>query len=175
MSKKKRRLEASNGLSRTAEPTSFVDTRGVHPFPTWNDTTVLTPELEERFQSWVKENKIRDVDHPDANYDYRGAWLANMKADPKDMHWPDQFKQHGHETFSNESQYARGRYDAGHWQGEKYVPAPVAPQIDIDVTSPEFNRQALTPTQGVQTGAAPVVDPEEALRMRAAALRPVIR
>lgn len=156
---KTRRLSASNGL---AENPSFVDMRGVHPWETRNDTTVLTPEMEARFQEWVKQQKIRDVDLPDSNYDYRGAWLAGMSADPKaDMHWPDQFKQHGHETFSNESQYARGPYDAGHWEGDKYVPPPVAPPIDIDVTSQAYNR--------------PVDPEEEALRMRAAARIPTAR
>ena len=159
------------------ENPSFIDLRGVAPMPTENDTTLLTPETEAKFQQWVVQNKIRDVDHPDSHYDYRGAWLAGMSADPKaGMHWPDQFKQHGHETFSNESQYARGPYDAGHWEGDKFVPPPVAPQIDIDVTSPEFNRHALTPSTSVQTGPAVLpIDPDEARRMRNAAIVPTPR
>jgi hypothetical protein len=123
------------------ENPSFIDLRGTNPWPTQNDTTQLNPETEARFQQWAQQNKIRDVDLPDSNYDYRGAWLAGMHADPNaGLHWPDQFKQHGHETFSNESQYAQGPYDAGHWENDKYVYPPAAPQIDIDVTSPEYER-----------------------------------
>lgn len=146
----------------------MLDTRGVLPMPTANDTTQLTPEMEVAFRAWAENNGIRDVDMPDSNYDYRGAWLAGMQAGP-DAHWPDTFKQHGHETFSNESQYAGGPYDAGHWEGDKYVPAPIAPPIDIDVTSPEFVNSTIT---SQPNGVLPQIDISAADAARRNAVRP---
>lgn len=87
-----------------------------------SETTQLDAAGEKAFQQWAKKNGIRDVDHPDSHYDYRGAFKAGVKAGP-DAHWPDTFKQHGHPTFSVESQYSHGANDGGHWEGDRYVPA----------------------------------------------------
>jgi hypothetical protein len=86
--------------------------------------TEITPvpiHLEPAFKSWVKANKITDLDDPDSHYDYRGAFLAGINRG-SDGHWPDTFKQHGHPTFSVESKYSRGPWDGGRWVKGKFVP-----------------------------------------------------
>lgn len=92
-----------------------------------DERTSLTPAEETAFQQWAAQNQIQDVDMPESFYDYRGYWkgIASQggeatKMYPDGLHFTDQFKQHGHPTFSVESQYSRG--DGGHWAGEKYVP-----------------------------------------------------
>lgn len=111
------------------------------------ETTRLTPEQEAAFKSWAKKHNIRDVDHPDSHYDYRGAFVSGMKPGP-DAHWPDTFKQTGHETFSNESQYAiPGARNFGYWEGDKFVrPLPPA---DLDEA---YRRQStdVGPRRGVR-------------------------
>jgi hypothetical protein len=82
------------------------------------ETTPLTPDEERAFQRWAKTNRIGDVDHPDSFYDYRGFWKATRGAahpPGSELHFPDTFKQHGHPTFSQESQYSRGFWDGGMW------------------------------------------------------------
>lgn len=86
------------------------------------ETTRLSPKAEPRFRAWVKRYNIRDLDHPDSHYDYRGAFLAGAKPDAKG-HWPDTFKQHGHESFSVQSKYSRGAGDGGTWNGNTFVPS----------------------------------------------------
>jgi hypothetical protein len=94
------------------------------------ERTPLTQAQEVAFQHWAQASGIRDVDHPDSRYDYRGLFLARGgQPVPKtpDRHFPDTFKQHGHPTFSIESQYSRGRWDGGQWlPGDVLVPPPVA-------------------------------------------------
>lgn len=87
-------------------------------------TTKLLPQEETQFQNWVKQNKITDVDHPDSHYDYRGYWkeVGNKPIRYGVDHFPDTYKQPGHPTFSDESIYAKGRTDAGHWDGDKFIP-----------------------------------------------------
>ena len=46
-------------------------------------------------------------------------------------HFPDTYKQPGHETFSEESKYAE-ELPAGHWEGEAYMPPPVAPVVEAN-------------------------------------------
>jgi len=81
------------------------------------ERTPLTAEEERAFQRWATTNRITDVDHPDSFYDYRGFWKAT--GGPRirfgEEHFPDTFKQHGHPTFSQESQYSRGFWDGGQW------------------------------------------------------------
>lgn len=93
------------------------------------ERTMLTPEEENQFLAWATLNKIKDVDHPDNRYDYRGYWkqiaskgnnATKMYADG--LHFTDQFKQHGHPTFSIESRYSRGPWDGGMWNQETYLP-----------------------------------------------------
>lgn len=87
-----------------------------------SENTPLGPQREAGFRAWAKRNRIADVDHPDSHYDYRGAYKAGVNPGP-DGHWPDKYKQHGHPTFSEESQYSEGRGDGGVWRGDKFVPA----------------------------------------------------
>lgn len=94
------------------------------------ETTRLTPAEEAAFQAWARANNVRDVDHPDSHYDYRGYWKqtasqgeSRTKMYSDGLHYTDRFKQHGHPTFSVESQYSGGPNDGGRWNGEDYVPA----------------------------------------------------
>ena len=79
---------------------------------------------------WALQNRITDVDHPQSRYDYRGYWRDvasrgqnQTKAYADGQHFPDTYKQHGHPSFSVESQYSAGPHDGGRWIGEAYVPA----------------------------------------------------
>ena len=83
------------------------------------ETTRLSKAEETRFQKWAAANKITDLDHPQSFYDYRGYWKSTggKPRKPGD-HFPDTFKQHGHPTFSVESQYATPNDPtAGRWLG----------------------------------------------------------
>lgn len=87
------------------------------------ETSRLPPERKAEFAEWLKRNAVSDLDDPRSYYDYRGAFLAGVDRDPKDGHFPDTFKQHGHPTFSVESIYAKpGDPEAGSWKGERYIP-----------------------------------------------------
>lgn len=91
----------------------------VAPVP---EVTPIPDSLAVLFDKWVRRNRIRDLDAPDSFYDYRGAFMAGLNRG-KGGHWPDTFKQHGHPTFSVESQYATPNDPlAGHWEGDTYVP-----------------------------------------------------
>lgn len=99
------------------------------------EVTSLTPEDEQAFNQWVAQNRIKDVDHPDSHYDYRGYWKGVVSKgqnetaiNPQDhrLHYPDTYKQHGHPTFSVESQYSRGLQDGGQWLGDSLIAPPVA-------------------------------------------------
>jgi hypothetical protein len=112
------------------------------------EVTQLTPAEETAFRAWVERNGITDLDHPDSHYDYRGFWKATGGAPraPGLMtsrgtvgppgHFPDTFKQHGHPTFSQESQYSRGPRDGGMWVGENdtlLAQPPMAPSHQTNV------------------------------------------
>lgn len=91
------------------------------------ERTVLTPFEEWRFREWAKANNVTDVDHPELRYDYRGYWKSTAakgqdtrKDYPDGPHFPDTYKQHGHPTFSEESQYSTGPGDGGTWIGERF-------------------------------------------------------
>ena len=93
--------------------------------------TKLTPEEESEFQKWYRyySSATWNDPNPDAKehyYDYRGYWKEFVKDNPyqiltKDTHLYDKYKLPGHESFSNESIYATS--DAGHWEGDKFIPA----------------------------------------------------
>lgn len=90
--------------------------------PPRGETTLLSAEEEARFQEWGRANGIRDLNDDRANYDYRGFWRETGGSPVKrGDHFPDTYKQHGHETFSNESKYSRGGLDGGRWLGEDFV------------------------------------------------------
>src|SRR2546429_225239 len=87
-----------------------------------SEITPVPDHLAGLFDAWVRRNRIRDLDAPNSFCDYRGAFMAGVNRG-KDGHWPDTFKQHGHPTFSVESQYALPNDPmAGHWEGDTYVP-----------------------------------------------------
>lgn len=95
------------------------------------ETIRLTAQQETAFKAWARQNGITDVDDPRSFYDYRGYWrdVASRGADQRKayedgLHFPDTYKQHGHPTFSVESQYSTGSTDGGSWRGETYTPAP---------------------------------------------------
>jgi hypothetical protein len=85
--------------------------------------TQLPPMVEQMFQSWVAQNKVPFDPGPKADYDMRGFYnglitgdpRASNAIDPNDgrLHYPDHWKTPYHETFSNESQWARA--DAPMW------------------------------------------------------------
>ncbi len=87
------------------------------------EQTALTPAEERSFQQWAQTNGIRDADDPRARYDYRGYWKQMQgAAHAPGEHFPDTFKQHGHPTFSVESQYSAGPFDGGRWNDDQFVP-----------------------------------------------------
>lgn len=99
--------------------------------PKRKPVTVIPPEREREFREWAKRNQIRDLDHPDSKYDYRGAFMGGIGSEVSKVdglpHWPDTFKLPGHPTFSVESQYSTGPNDGGTWggpDGESFTPGP---------------------------------------------------
>jgi len=94
-----------------------------------NEQTPLSPLQEILYKLWVERTGIRDADHPASKYDYRGYWkdlamkgqsATSQMADG--LHFTDRYKQHGHPTFSIESQYSAGPWDGGRWRGEAFIP-----------------------------------------------------
>lgn len=97
------------------------------------ETTYLTPPENINFNNWINQNKIKDLDDPESHYDYRGYWkdIASKgqnatEINPVDhlLHYTDTYKQHGHPTFSSESQYSRGLQDGGRWIDNSLVAPP---------------------------------------------------
>lgn len=95
------------------------------------EQTVLTPQEEQQFRAWAQANGVKNYDHPDAHYDMRGYWKSiaskgqsetSINAQDGLLHYPDTFKQHGHPSFSVESQYSGGPNDGGRWVGDNFVP-----------------------------------------------------
>lgn len=90
-----------------------------------SEITRLTPDEELAFQQWAKANGVTDVDDPRSNYDYRGYWKEHSNTPIRFGvdHFPDTYKQHGHPTFSIESQYSAGPYDGGRWlPNDQFIP-----------------------------------------------------
>jgi hypothetical protein len=89
------------------------------------EVTQLSPLEQILFQKWIADNNIQDLDNPDSHYDYRGFFKQTRGAPHppgSEQHFPDTFKQHGHPTFSIESQYSKGSFDGGMWVGDNYLP-----------------------------------------------------
>ncbi len=81
--------------------------------------TKLTPEEENKFQSWKSVNAPKDSGE---DYDLRGAYKEGLSKDSKSGHWSDKYKKPNHPTFSDQSQYAKDApHKAGHWQGDIYI------------------------------------------------------
>jgi hypothetical protein len=115
-----------------------------------NETTSLSPEETPRFQDWVKKNNIRDLDNPESHYDYRGFWKQyGDQPHQQGAHFTDEFKQHGHPSFSVESNYSKGIGDGGYWDypngKEQYSPSlmPKVPPIDTAALDEAYRRQQL--------------------------------
>ena len=89
--------------------------------------TPLTPEEEQQFKGWVKQNKVPfEDDGPQTGYDLRGFWRAAQHGDPEAqsgmnpydhrIHYSDKWKTpYSEEGFSNQSIYAKP--EAPSWQG----------------------------------------------------------
>ena len=95
--------------------------------PTFNQANFNTPipaAKKIEYSNWKTANAPNDSGH---DYDLQGAFLAGVTRDPKTGHMPDTFKKPNHPTFSNQSQYATGKWAkyAGSWKGEQYTPAKV--------------------------------------------------
>jgi hypothetical protein len=103
-------------VEENGDPTGFDTVPGAND-TRWN--TTLTATQESQFVAWKLINAPSDSG---ADYDYRGAFLAGITADPNTGHWPDTFKKPNHPTFSNESKYAYLMpHYAGYWSGANYV------------------------------------------------------
>ena len=92
------------------------------------ETTRLSPQEEYMFQQWARDNGIADINSPKSRYDYRGYWKALRNSERVRFgvdHFPDTYKQHGHPTFSAESQYSRGLWDGGQWIGDTLIDPPL--------------------------------------------------
>jgi hypothetical protein len=119
-------------------------------------STPLSLHDEAAYQAWKIQNAPRDSG---ADYDLRGAYLANMQRDPDNGHMGDRFKKPNHPTFSDQSQYAVGdqRDRAGFWVGpegpdQTFVP-PVATRARGGRTGyAERRRAGLRSIQAVRAG-----------------------
>ena len=114
------------GGSQQSAPLAFADGGGVG-----DDYNTRVPN-EAAFQAWKAQTAPNDSG---ADYDLRGAYLANMRRDPENGHMGDRFKKPNHPTFSDQSQYAVGdqRSRAGHWvgpEGPDQTFVPPAPYAD---------------------------------------------
>lgn len=79
--------------------------------------TQLNPLQEMAFQQWVAKNRIPFDPSPNADYDMRGFFQAQMNGDPAAssgmnsndgrMHFTDKFKTPYHESFSGESKFSK--------------------------------------------------------------------
>ena len=117
-----------------------------------DEVTHLDPNEESSFQNWIKQNGITDLDHPDSHYDYRGFYKATKGAPHppgSQLHFPDTFKQHGHPTFSVESQYSKGANDGGRWEGDKFIPQPDNNEDEFGF-KPDFKGESEHPLAGIE-------------------------
>lgn len=96
----------------------------------YNFNTKLSPKQEAKFLKWAEENNRL---HDSADYDMRGAWLANA-GKSGNGHYPDTFKKPNHPTFSDQSRYHNvpnpngGRFIGGSWDRsadgkDRYTPS----------------------------------------------------
>ncbi len=101
--------------------------------------TKLSTDEEKSYRQWIIDNKLtaKGID-PDTftgrDYDMRGFYKALMAGDTravnnidpidKQIHFPDTWKKPTHESFSDESIYAKGdlKKYAGSWIGDMYIP-----------------------------------------------------
>ena len=93
--------------------------------------TKLNPRKEREFRAWYDNlsNRLGLDKNPDdikQGYDYRGYFQqygnTNVEYENPNFHFPDTYKQPWHETFSNESKYAKGIEGVGYWDGDTFIP-----------------------------------------------------
>lgn len=100
-----------------------------------SETTTLSPLDEAAFQMWLRKYQaapgVANADDPASRYDMRGFWndKAALSAWKPGEHFPDTYKQHGHESFSQESKYSKGPWDGGMWVGEPAETFLAQPQM----------------------------------------------
>lgn len=114
-----------------------------------------TQKEQKSFDEWLKKNKVNDPFNPEQHYDYVGAFRAGEGRGAGDEgHFTDRFKLPGHETFSNESQYAVGQNaaKAGQWDDEIYLPPlpPMQPQPTFpqNQLGNNWTKEILVPPKG---------------------------
>lgn len=101
--------------------------------------TVLPPDQETQFRTWISQNKVRfDPADPNQDYDMRGFWkaysnpkdpehrFAVTRVDPydKELHYTDYWKRPNHPTFSTDSKYAKNVPNAPHWEKDRFLVTP---------------------------------------------------
>jgi hypothetical protein len=140
--KKKITLIGSDNHSkaRIRELESQLDALNAEPPARTGETTQLPKGRERDFAQWLARNRVNDLDNPDSHYDYRGAYLAGEGRGAGSGHFTDRFKQHGHPSFSIESQYSRGANDGGTWEGEKFSPAVQPKSPDLEALDAAYAR-----------------------------------
>lgn len=114
------------------------------------DIPLPTDQEKPAFEKWLKKNKVKDPYNEEQHYDYVSAFRGGAgRAPGKEGHFTDQYKLPGHETFSDESQYAVGdnKAKAGKWEGDKYIPAsqPVGQPLGQPIGQP-LGQPALQPS-----------------------------
>jgi hypothetical protein len=111
-----------------------------------DERTPLTLDDELAYRTWLAQNKITDADQPGSFYDYRG-FFKEFGSKPMQFgqdHFTDTYKQHGHPTFSAESQYSRGPQDGGRWLGEDtLVAAPMASHAAAPLSPSQAHQRAM--------------------------------
>lgn len=117
--KKTQQIDYTTRL-QTVEPT----------FDQANFNTSIPANRQLEYSNWKAVNAPNDSGY---DYDLQGAFMAGVVRDPQTGHMPDTFKKPNHPTFSNQSQYATGKWAkyAGSWKGEEYTPAKVWSQKGI--------------------------------------------
>lgn len=113
------------------------------PDPSQAEVTPLPPGRDAEFRAWLEKNNVHDLDNPNSHYDYRGAFLAGEGRGAGSGHFTDRFKQHGHPTFSIESQYSKNSNDGGSWDGEVFHPAVTPKAPDYAALDAAYARQNM--------------------------------
>lgn len=118
-----------------------------------NYQTRLPDAQEQQFHSWVNQNQIPFDPGQYADYDMRGFWQAMTRGDqratsaidPYDKlpHFPDYWKTPYHESFSNESIYAKPTAPA--WQGNRFLVDQQSGAVKFDQGANPYVRQLFMP------------------------------
>ncbi|WP_146648214.1 hypothetical protein [Labilithrix luteola] len=116
---------ADKAIARTREQIDRIDDQGPAVrrmgagTPENGYNSELTSGAEKAYEAWRQRTAPWDTGR---DYDLRGAYAQGLDRDGRG-HLPDTFKKPNHETFSDESMYAKYAPDeAGSWDGETYKP-----------------------------------------------------